>query len=64
MPVDAFGRQAMSLRELKEALDYMVLVNPEILDQPVWVDSMPVYKPVKRVVLTHDRRLILEVHHV
>lgn len=64
MPVDAFGRQAMSLRELKEALDYIAHVDPEALDQPVWVDSMPVYKPVKQVVLTHDRRTILEVHHV
>lgn len=64
MPVDAFGRQALSLRELKEAIDNIANSHPEMLDQPVWVDSMPVYKPVKNVLLTHDRRTILEVHHV
>lgn len=64
MPVDAFGRQAMSLRELKEAVDDIVAQFPGALDQPVWVDALPVYKPVKNVILTKDRRLILEVHHV
>lgn len=64
MEANAFGRPSLSLRQLKEAVDDIVAAHPEMLDQPVWVDSMPVYKPVKNVLLTHDRRTILEVHHV
>lgn len=64
MEANAFGRPSLSLRQLKEAVDDIVASNPEMLDQPVWVDSLPIYKPVKNVILTHDRKTILEVHHV
>lgn len=63
MPVDAFGRPAMSLRELKEAIDDISKQFPLLLDAPVWADDIQLYKPVKNVLVNAQGRTILELHH-
>lgn len=63
MPVDAFGRQSMTLRELREALDDIAAQFPDLLDQPVWSDNRDLYKPVRNVLVTQQRRTVLELHH-
>lgn len=63
MPVDAFGRQSMTLAELREALDDIAKQFPHLLNEPVWADNRDLYKPVRNVLVTQQGRTILEVHH-
>lgn len=65
MPVDAFGRQAMTLDELIFALqDAKQSTFPQLGNMPVWVDRRDLFVPVRNVIVRPDGRLILEVHHV
>lgn len=61
MPVDAFGRQAMTISELKEQLDIMIEAGEG--DKPVWVDAGDLFKPVRDIRVS-DGNFILVVHHV
>ena len=62
MPIDAFGRQALTLREVREALDDIATI-PGLLDQPVWFDNRDLFKPVRNVLVNSMGRIIVEVHH-
>lgn len=62
MPVDAFGRQALTLDEVIEALTDLSKLG--LGKNPVWVDSISLFKPVKNVTANFIGRVVLEVHHV
>lgn len=60
MPIDSFGYQVMSLRELKAAIDAACEKTPKLLDQPVWTGNIiPVHRPVKAV--TRDQHGLILV---
>lgn len=63
MPVDAFGRQAMTITELKQKLEEMEQQGEGEGDKPVWVDAGDLFKPVRDVRVS-DGNFILAVHHV
>lgn len=63
MPVDAFGRQAMTMGELIQTLTDHAALNPDFLDAPVWVEGERLFKPVRNVMVTSQRRTVLQVHH-
>jgi hypothetical protein len=60
MTVDAFGRQSMTISELKEQLDIMIEAGEG--GKPVWVDAGDLFKPVRGIRVS-DGNFILEVHH-
>lgn len=61
MTVDAFGRQTVTLGELKEQLEAMIEDWGE--DKPVWVDAGDLFKPVRSFRIS-DGNFILDLHHV
>lgn len=61
MPVDAFGRQALTVDEIRDALNKLSEAGHG--NEPVWVRGRSLYHPCRAVGLSDKNRPSIEIYH-